>query len=128
MAEQDRPPRAVVRTGSIAEYGTGPLPYREDQHEEPETPYAVTHVIGTEQLRRLASILPFPVVTVRLALVYGPGQSEDFLIPAMIRRCLEGQPLTVRHPRSEEHTSELQSLMRISYAVFCLKKNRNTIK
>src|SRR3546814_9624444 len=27
--------------------------------------------------------------------------------------------------RSEEHTSELQSLMRISYAVFCLKKNTN---
>src|SRR3546814_4258838 len=30
-------------------------------------------------------------------------------------------------PRSEEHTSELQSLMRISYAVFCLKKNNNHI-
>src|SRR3546814_971718 len=30
-----------------------------------------------------------------------------------------------RSPRSEEHTSELQSLMRISYAVFCLKK-KNT--
>src|SRR3546814_1925740 len=31
--------------------------------------------------------------------------------------------------RSEEHTSELQSLMRISYAVFCLqKKTKNTIK
>src|SRR3546814_4907145 len=30
--------------------------------------------------------------------------------------------------RSEEHTSELQSLMRISYAVFCLKKKRKTIK
>src|SRR3546814_7121621 len=29
-----------------------------------------------------------------------------------------------RGARSEEHTSELQSLMRISYAVFCLKKNR----
>src|SRR3546814_1962706 len=29
--------------------------------------------------------------------------------------------------RSEEHTSELQSLMRISYAVFCLKKKKNTI-
>src|SRR3546814_10413084 len=28
-------------------------------------------------------------------------------------------------PRSEEHTSELQSLMRISYAVFCLKKTNN---
>src|SRR3546814_8896994 len=29
-----------------------------------------------------------------------------------------------RMPRSEEHTSELQSLMRISYAVFCLKKKK----
>src|SRR3546814_7886358 len=31
----------------------------------------------------------------------------------------------VRGARSEEHTSELQSLMRISYAVFCLKKKKN---
>src|SRR3546814_8934898 len=31
-----------------------------------------------------------------------------------------------RLPRSEEHTSELQSLMRISYAVFCLKKKKQT--
>src|SRR3546814_1835252 len=32
----------------------------------------------------------------------------------------------VRRHRSEEHTSELQSLMRISYALFCLKKKNNT--
>src|SRR3546814_9983028 len=32
------------------------------------------------------------------------------------------------HRRSEEHTSELQSLMRISYAVFCLKKKNKKIK
>src|SRR3546814_8946464 len=31
----------------------------------------------------------------------------------------------VKRERSEEHTSELQSLMRISYAVFCLKKKKN---
>src|SRR3546814_6342971 len=31
-----------------------------------------------------------------------------------------------QHERSEEHTSELQSLMRISYAVFCLKKKKTT--
>src|SRR3546814_11156661 len=31
-----------------------------------------------------------------------------------------------REERSEEHTSELQSLMRISYAVFCLKKKKTT--
>src|SRR3546814_5320218 len=33
----------------------------------------------------------------------------------------------VAHARSEEHTSELQSLMRISYAVFCLKKKKQNI-
>src|SRR3546814_4254528 len=32
-----------------------------------------------------------------------------------------------RFIRSEEHTSELQSLMRISYAVFCLKKKKHTV-
>src|SRR3546814_5240472 len=36
-----------------------------------------------------------------------------------------GEPCGCRlRPRSEEHTSELQSLMRISYAVFCLKKKK----
>src|SRR3546814_1973577 len=41
-----------------------------------------------------------------------------------------GGPITVGYgsERSEEHTSELQSLMRISYAVFCLKKKTNDIK
>src|SRR3546814_10256612 len=35
---------------------------------------------------------------------------------------LSSAPQPLRGPRSEEHTSELQSLMRISYAVFCLTK------
>src|SRR3546814_1330042 len=35
-----------------------------------------------------------------------------------------GDVVIVTPPRSEEHTSELQSLMRISYAVFCLKKKK----
>src|SRR3546814_5771231 len=45
------------------------------------------------------------------------------------RRAGNGRWLHRRHGgrlRSEEHTSELQSLMRISYAVFCLKKKKKT--
>src|SRR3546814_1800919 len=42
--------------------------------------------------------------------------------------CLTGLQRTSPHfERSEEHTSELQSLMRISYAVFCLKKKKKQI-
>src|SRR3546814_9800355 len=41
------------------------------------------------------------------------------------RRVAAHRPPDRRLVRSEEHTSELQSLMRISYAVFCLKKKKN---
>src|SRR3546814_3236509 len=50
------------------------------------------------------------------------GRHED---RARFRRQLQHQDRIERRSRSEEHTSELQSLMRISYAVFCLKK-KNT--
>src|SRR3546814_973071 len=40
--------------------------------------------------------------------------------PSPIKRCSNANAA----PRSEEHTSELQSLMRISYAVFCLTKHK----
>src|SRR3546814_8782773 len=38
------------------------------------------------------------------------------------------EALQARQARSEEHTSELQSLMRISYAVFCLKTKKNSTR
>src|SRR3546814_2916966 len=44
------------------------------------------------------------------------------------RRRVAGADFVVAVDRSEEHTSELQSLMRISYAVFCLKKKKTYIK
>src|SRR3546814_7810171 len=51
-------------------------------------------------------------------------EAQDALFPV-------GHPYrhsTIGSMRSEEHTSELQSLMRISYAVFCLKKKKNNIE
>src|SRR3546814_6498963 len=52
------------------------------------------------------------------SVVIGPTEILSIRLtpPTVLRNCVGG--LT----RSEEHTSELQSLMRISYAVFCLKK------
>src|SRR3546814_12892250 len=48
--------------------------------------------------------------------------------PAFVRTMLAAAAADEVRARSEEHTSELQSLMRISYAVFCLKKKKNTQK
>src|SRR3546814_5521763 len=56
-----------------------------------------------------------------------PGAADDFIDGAGDREVRAqpflGMPDLSIVMRSEEHTSELQSLMRISYAVFCLKKN-----
>src|SRR3546814_2849662 len=54
-----------------------------------------------------------------------PASSEATAGSAAVT-CTSGRATrsTSATPRSEEHTSELQSLMRISYAVFCLKKKK----
>src|SRR3546814_1546567 len=61
---------------------------------------------------------------------YGPFASPAALREWMEKSCLGADPLfhAVVDRRSEEHTSELQSLMRISYAVFCLKKKKQSRK
>src|SRR3546814_4258120 len=57
-------------------------------------------------------------------------RAEDVALAERIHHLLHVQGFTVEGARkalrSEEHTSELQSLMRISYAVFCLKKKKQT--
>src|SRR3546814_4408710 len=55
----------------------------------------------------------FPLFLVGLALLYAHSLWVMVVVGVLVARY---------HDRSEEHTSELQSLMRISYAVFCLKK------
>src|SRR3546814_5554230 len=93
-----------------------------------------------------ALAVPVHAVTLRAIGVVEMRRSLDFGTFARGRRRLmkrdpgaerdeteRGQSIAQHHlasfpRRSEEHTSELQSLMRISYAVFCLKKKNNITK
>src|SRR3546814_7664277 len=55
------------------------------------------------------------------------AQLREQAVDGRVRALADGADRDLAHlARSEEHTSELQSLMRISYAVFCLKKKTNT--
>src|SRR3546814_10212890 len=69
-----------------------------------------------------------PILAQR-SLAAGPCDDLPLAVePVGIAREDEGPPIpgaAIHAQRSEEHTSELQSLMRISYAVFCLKKKTN---
>src|SRR3546814_9107098 len=89
---------------------------------------------GSNQHQRVDLELLHPKVVDRLAQREEPAEEIgcDIAGRGQPLRCAGNQPFDrIADPRSEEHTSELQSLMRISYAVFCLKKknhnNYNTI-
>src|SRR3546814_2881531 len=65
-----------------------------------------------------ASIPPFNTKVVRVVFASKRSRADAVRIPERHMK------ITSVEGRSEEHTSELQSLMRISYAVFCLKKKK----
>src|SRR3546814_4352648 len=92
----------------------------------------------------LQLVRDFSWATVRDRMLYGQSDAAHLIAPLAIATSLgldraavrlsvpfvlglNGNAITVApsDQRSEEHTSELQSLMRISYAVFCLKKQRS---
>src|SRR3546814_7787915 len=97
------------------------------------------HLALTEQIRsglRQGQFVPFfqPIVDVTRRKVYGAETLTRWrqpdgrvTLPSEFIFVAEGSEL-IGDMRSEEHTSELQSLMRISYAVFCLQKKKNTYK
>src|SRR3546814_10315277 len=84
-----------------------------------------TRAIGHHAAARFAPVAArTPVVPVRAGNAARPipengDELGDDTVRAAWRCCVHGGL------RSEEHTSELQSLMRSSYAVFCLKQKRN---
>src|SRR3546814_5513503 len=86
---------------------------------------------GAVMLSSAADIAPAALQCGLLVDWHAAGQGERFIDDSNAFCVCIGDDRRAASERSEEHTSELQSLMRISYAVFCLKKkkkNRNTIK
>src|SRR3546814_4096923 len=71
----------------------------------------------------------FPYTTLfRSAGEFAPGAEVQLFLAVGADGRSRRTPVGDRDGRSEEHTSELQSLMRISYAVFCLKKKKTIQK
>jgi UDP-glucose 4-epimerase len=98
MTDMNMPPEVFVRSGSIAEYGPIATPFREEQEGIPSTAYSAALLAGTHFMNGVRRNLPFTAITTRLALVYGPGQSEEFLIPRLIRSCINGLPYRISRP------------------------------
>src|SRR3546814_2420135 len=88
------------------------IPISLDQVIQPKVEAEIAIVIGRD--------LPHPDLTTAEMI-----RAVEYVVPAI--EVVDSRVANWDIRRSEEHTSELQSLMRISYAVFCLKKTNNTI-
>src|SRR3546814_439190 len=102
----------LPRLESVAHAGENVLGKVRDGELE-VTPKAVTLIL--ECLDSIRALLE------RLEATEAEPEGDDSDLIARLNAFADGTGT----PRSEEHTSELQSLMRISYAVFCLKKKKN---
>jgi len=98
LCDLQTPPRAFIRAGTIAEYGRTKRPAHEDDREAPQNAYGAAMLAATNLLTMLREDLPFEAITARLALTYGPLQSDSFMIPSLIRACLAKKPFTIRRP------------------------------
>src|SRR3546814_3018157 len=81
-----------------------------------------------EMTRNRSTLIGGLAATALLATACGGGDEPAVVADPGRAGCIEGFEEGTDYFRSEEHTSELQSLMRISYAVFCLKKKKNANK
>ena len=105
------PVRSLIRLGGLEEYGSGPAPFVESQREAPRSAYSASQVAGTHLLQALQPTLPFAAVTLRPALIYGPGQSTDFMIPALIGALLAGRPFPLTEGRQRRDLLHIDDLV-----------------
>src|SRR3546814_3993550 len=89
---------------------------------------ALAHPTRLDAYRMLIRAEPGGLSTGQMVEATGLGQSTFSSQLAILVAAGLVVPEKRGRQRSEEHTSELQSLMRISYAVFCLKKKKQTKK
>lgn len=127
LAQLPAAPRAVVRAGTIAEYGLSSLPYRESDREKPVNAYGAAMLAATRTIEMLAPGLAFPVTTARLALTYGPGQSDAFLIPRLVDAAICGRSVEVRRPGDRRDLIHVDDVVSAMLALACARDPRSRI-
>lgn len=80
---------SFIQVGSSDEYGSNKAPQKETQREDPISPYSCAKTAATHFLQMMYKTYKFPIVILRLFLVYGVGQENNRFIPQVINGCLK---------------------------------------
>lgn len=99
--DQEWPGQDLIHTGSALEYGEIGGDLAEDSLPHPTTLYGKSKLVGTEALARCCCAYQIKGVTARLFTVYGPGEHEGRLLPALLEAAHTGQPLQLTSGRQQ---------------------------
>ena len=100
LAARDSGVKKVIYASSTAVYGDTPtLPQKEEMIPNPQSPYAITKLIGEYYCQVFQAVYGLPTVSLRYFNVYGPKQdpNSDYaaVIPRFIKRVSKGKPLII---------------------------------
>lgn len=87
--------RLFIQFGSSEEYGSEGSPFKEENREYPNSPYALVKQLTTNTAMMLHRNYGFPAMVVRPGNLFGPGQSRSKFIPYVIDQLKKGEPLNV---------------------------------
>ena len=113
--------KRFVQIGSSDEYGFNNSPQLEFRREDPISPYSLAKVINTHLLKMLKKTENFPVVILRLFLVYGSHQRIDRLIPYVIKSCINNQTFTLSDGEQIKDFSYVDDI--VNYILLSLVKS-----
>lgn len=87
--------KLFVQFGSSEEYGSIGSPFKEENREYPNSPYALIKQLTTNTVLMLQRNYGFPAMVVRPGNLFGPGQNKSKFIPYVIDQLRKGKPLNV---------------------------------
>tara|TARA_Y100001970_G_C14255233_1_gene874823 strand:+ start:3958 stop:4866 length:909 start_codon:yes stop_codon:yes gene_type:complete len=114
--------KGFVQIGSSEEYGIDNKIQNEGDREAPASPYAFSKMASSHFLQMLSKSESFPATTLRVFLVYGPGQDKNRLIPYVIDKCFKDKKFKISHGKQKRDFTYIDDLVK---AIFlCLKAKK----
>jgi nucleoside-diphosphate-sugar epimerase len=114
--------KSFINIGSSDEYGQKPAPQNELMRESPETFYSLGKTYSTHYLQMMYKLFKFPCIIIRLFIAYGPLQSDERLIPYVIKSCLKNKKFYIKNGNTIRDFCFIDDVVN---AIIILMKSKN---
>jgi nucleoside-diphosphate-sugar epimerase len=113
----------MINFGTCEEYGNQDSQFDEVLREEPASPYAILKLTTSRFCNMFSGMFKTPIITIRPANLFGPGQAKDKFIPYIILKCLKNDPIDMTYGEQKRNFIYIDDF--INGVLLIAKKERN---